>query len=128
MYIKIRLLLLIHSLSSSFFFLSNFQIVKIFVALFPGTVRPRRLKLVIQENNGWMYRVYQNQTAAAYSFLYLFIFLSLRIFFVKDFAGTIAPRILKFGTNVGYDLYCVKENQPPLVYHSLYLSIFLSLQ
>ena len=128
MYTKIRLLPLIHSLSSSFFFLSNFQIVKIFVALFQGTVRPRRLKLVIHENNGWMYRVYQNQTAAAYSFLYLFIFLSLRIFFVKDFAGTIAPRILKFGTNVGYDLYCVKENQPPLVYHSLYLSVFLSLQ
>ena len=34
------------------------------------------------------------------------------------------PRILKFGTNVGCDLYCVKENQPPAAYHSLYLSIF----
>ena len=31
----------------------------------------------------------------------------------KDFSGTTAPRVLKFGTNVGYDLlYCVKENQP----------------
>ena len=30
---------------------------------------------------------------------------------VKNFSGTTAPRILKFGTNVGYDLYCVKENQ-----------------
>ena len=31
----------------------------------------------------------------------------------KYFLGTTAPRILKFGTNVGYDLlYCVKENQP----------------
>ena len=39
------------------------------------------------------------------------------------------PRILKFGTNVGYDLlYSVKENQPPPAYHSLYLSIFFSLQ
>ena len=39
------------------------------------------------------------------------------------------PRILKFGTNVGYDLlYCVKENQHAAAYHSLYLSIFLSLQ
>ena len=38
------------------------------------------------------------------------------------------PRILKFGTNVGYDLlYCVKENQYAAAYHSLYLSIFLSL-
>ena len=40
----------------------------------------------------------------------------------KDFSGTTAPRVLKFGTTVGYDsLYCVKENQP-------YLSIFLTLQ
>ena len=39
------------------------------------------------------------------------------------------PRILKFGTNVGYDLlYCVGENQYAAVYHSPYLSIFLSLQ
>ena len=39
------------------------------------------------------------------------------------------PRILKFGTNAGYDLlYCVKENQHAAAYHSLYLSIFLSLQ
>ena len=38
-------------------------------------------------------------------------------------------RILKFGTNVGYDLlYCVKENQHAGAYHSPYLSIFLSLQ
>ena len=48
---------------------------------------------------------------------------------VKDFSETTVPRILKFGTNVGYDLlYCVKENQHAAAYHSLYLSIFLSLQ
>ena len=48
---------------------------------------------------------------------------------VKDFSGTTASRILKFGTNVGYDLlYCVKENQHSAAYHSFYLSIFLSLQ
>ena len=30
------------------------------------------------------------------------------------------PRILKFGTNVEYDLlYCVKENQDAAVYYSL---------
>ena len=35
-----------------------------------------------------------------------------REIFVKDFSGTIVPRILKLGTNVGYHLlYCVKENQ-----------------
>ena len=50
-------------------------------------------------------------------------------FFVKDFSGTTEPRILKFGTNVGYNLlYCVRENQPPPAYHSHYLSVFLSLQ
>ena len=48
---------------------------------------------------------------------------------VKDFSGTTAPRILKFGINIGYDLlYCVKENQHAAAYHSFYLSIFLSLQ
>ena len=46
-------------------------------------------------------------------------------FFVKDFLGTTAPRILKFGTNIGYDmLYRVKENRHPHAYQSLYLSIF----
>ena len=48
---------------------------------------------------------------------------------VKDFSGTTAPRILKFGRNFGYDLlHCVRENRPPDAYHFLYLSIFLSLQ
>ena len=32
-------------------------------------------------------------------------------FFVKDFSGTTAPWILKFGTNIGYAfLYSVREN------------------
>ena len=31
---------------------------------------------------------------------------------IKDFSGTAAPRMLKFGTNIGYDtLYCVREIQ-----------------
>ena len=39
------------------------------------------------------------------------------------------PRILKFGTNIGYDkLYCVIKNQPHMAYQFLYLSIFLSFQ
>ena len=39
------------------------------------------------------------------------------------------PRILKFCTNVGYDLlHCVKENQHAAAYHSPYLFIFLSHQ
>ena len=49
--------------------------------------------------------------------------------FVKDFAGTSCPRIMKFGTNIMYDrLYCVLKNQPHMAYQSLYLSIFLSFQ
>ena len=48
---------------------------------------------------------------------------------VKDFSITTAPMILKFGTNVGYDLlHCVRENQLPDAYHFLYLSIYLSPQ
>ena len=39
------------------------------------------------------------------------------------------PRILKFCTNVGYDLlHCVKENQHAAAYHFPYLFIFLSHQ
>ena len=47
---------------------------------------------------------------------------------VKDFSGTAASTILKFGTNIGCDqLYCVKETQQPRTYNSLNLSIlFLS--
>ena len=49
----------------------------------------------------------------------------------KDFSGTTAPRILKFGTNVGYDLlYCVKENQPAAAAYDclIYPFFFLSKQ
>ena len=46
---------------------------------------------------------------------------------VNYFSGTVAPRILKFSTNVVYGLlYCMKENQPPLTYSSLYFIFFLS--
>ena len=42
----------------------------------------------------------------------------------KDFSGTITPRILKMGTNIGYDLlYHVRKNQHPHIYHSLNLSM-----
>ena len=45
---------------------------------------------------------------------------------VKEFSGTIAPRLLKFGTNIGYGLlYSVKENLS--AYHLLYLSILAHL-
>ena len=73
MYTGIRLLLLIHPLISSFFFLSNFQTLKCFVTLFSRTVRPRRLKLSTHVDSKQMYGVYRNQAAAAYLSLYFFI-------------------------------------------------------
>ena len=55
--------------------------------------------------------------------------LSVNFFFVRNFSGTTTPKILKFGTNIGYDsLYCGKENWPTPVFSSIYLSIFLFLQ
>ena len=60
------------------FSFSNIQVLKFFVTLFSGTVRPRRLKLGAHVDNGWMYRVYQNQVAATYLSLNFFIFLSLQ--------------------------------------------------
>ena len=49
--------------------------------------------------------------------------------YVKDFSGTMLPRILKFCKNIGYDsLYFVIKNQPQMAYQYLYLSIFLSFQ
>ena len=70
MYTGIRLLLLIRPFISSFFFLFNFQTLKIFVKIFSGTVRLRRLKLGTHVDSGQMYRVYRNEAAPAYSSLY----------------------------------------------------------
>ena len=63
---------------SSFFFLSNYPTLKIFITFFSGTVRSRRLKLGTHMDSGQMYHVYPNQAAAAYLFLY-FIFSSSNI-------------------------------------------------
>ena len=41
-------------------------------------MRPRKLELGTHKDSGQMYRVYQNQAAAAYSSLYFSIFLSLQ--------------------------------------------------
>ena len=53
-----------------FIFLSYFLTLKFFVTLFSGTVKLRRLKLGTHLDSGQMYRVYQNQAAAAYLSLY----------------------------------------------------------
>ena len=110
MYTRIRLLLLICPFISSFFFLSNFQHF-FFVALFSGTMRPRRLKIGTLVDSGQMYHVYQIQAAAAYLSLYFFIFLSLQFsnikIFVTLFSGAVRPRRLKLGTNVDSGLIIV---------------------
>ena len=101
LYTGIRLLLLIHPFSSSFFFLSNFQTLKFFVTLFSRTVRPRRLKLGKHVDSGQMYRVYRNQAAAACSsFIYSFSFSPI---FKQNFSShlchhTVRPRRLELGT------------------------------
>ena len=67
-------------------------------------MRPRKFKIGTLVNNGWMYRVHQNQAVAAYLSLYFFIFLSLQLsninIFVTFFSGTVRPRKLKLGTHV----------------------------
>ena len=58
---------------SFYFFIfsfSNFQILKFFVTLFLGTLRPRRLKHGTHMDSGQIYHVYQNQAAVAYLSLY----------------------------------------------------------
>ena len=132
LYTEIRMLLLIHSLISSFFFLSNFQTLKFFVTLFSGTVRLRRLKHGTHMDNGQRYRVYWNQAAPAYSFPYFFIFLLSNFqtlkFFVTLFSETVRPRKLKHGTHMDNgQMYRVYQNQAAPAYSFLYFFIFLSL-
>ena len=130
---RLRLLLLIRPFSYSVFFLSNFQTLKIFVALFSGTVRPIKLKLDTHMEIGWIYSVYRNQAATSYlSLISLFFFLSnfQKIKnFVTLFSGTVRPRKFKLGTLVDNGwMYRVYQNQAAAAYLSLYFVIFLSLQ
>ena len=87
-YTGIRLLLCIHPFISSFFLSLQFPILKFIVTLFSRTVEPRRLKLGTQMDSWQIYRVYRNQAAAAYSFLYFFSFLSLQFSNIKIFCRT----------------------------------------
>ena len=76
---------------------------------------------------GQVYSGKENQDAVINFCLFPFFLFSIshsdvihREIWVKDFSGTTAPRILKSGTNVGYDwLHCVKENQYAAAYLSL---------
>ena len=83
--------------------------IKFFRTLLSGTVRPRRLKLGTNVDNGWMSGVYQNQAAAAYSPLYFFFLqCSNNKIFVSLFSGTLRPRRLKLGAHMDNGwMYCV---------------------
>ena len=92
------------------------------------------LKLIAHVNNGWIYRVYQNQTAVPYSFLYFFIFLSLQF-------PNITLKILShfsqelWGLETGYTheqwwMYLVYHKQAATAAYSpfLHFSFFFSFQ
>ena len=88
------------------------------------------MKLETHMDSGWMYRVYRNQAAAAYSSLHFFIFLSnfqTLKFFVTLFSGTMRPRRLKLGTHMNnWRMYRVYQSQAAAAYSSLHFFIFLS--
>ena len=120
----IRLLLLIHPFICSFFFLSSFQTSKFFITLFSGAVRPGRLILGTHVDSGQMYRVFRNQAAATYLFIYFFIFLSLQFSNIKMFitllSGTVRLRRLKLGTYMDSgQMYPVYQNQSAAAYFIL---------
>ena len=131
LYTGIRLLLHIHPFISSFFCFPNFQTLKFFITLFPGTVRPRRLKPGTHVDSGQMYHIYRNQAAAAYLFLYFFIFFLSNFqtlnFFVTLFSQTVRPRRLKLGTHADSEqMYPVYQNQASAAYSSLISSFSFS--
>ena len=132
MYTGIRLLLLIHPIISSFFFLFNFHTLKFFITLFSGTNRPRSLKLGTNVDSEPMYRYYRNQASAAFSSHYFFIFLPIQLSNIKKFhhifLRTVRSRRLKLRTYVDSgQMYRVYRNQVA-AYLSLYFFICLSLQ
>ena len=77
---RTRFLLLILPLSSSFFFLSNFQLSKNFISLCSGTERHRHLKLDTHMGKGLIYCVHQKQTARIYLFLHLLCYILLSLY------------------------------------------------
>ena len=114
-YTGIKLLLPILPFVSSFFFLSNFQTLKIFCTLFSGTVRPRRLKLSTHMDSGQTYCVYRNQDAAAYLSPYFFNFLSLQFSDIKIFRHTFLRNCEAWKVDTWYtcgqwtDVSCIQE-------------------
>ena len=109
----------------------QFSYIQNFITLLSGIVSARKLKLGTHMNSGWMYPVYRNKAAAAYSSLFSFFFLSnfQRLkFFITLFSGTVRPRYWKLVTHVDcermYRLYhccCI-----PAIHPFICLFFFLS--
>ena len=120
-------------LSLYFFIYFSFQFsnIEIFVTLFSGTVRPRRLKLGTHVDRGQMYHVYWDQAAAAYLSLYFCIFLSLQFSNIKIFRHTFLRNCeaKKVETWYTYEQWvgelCIPESCC-YSYLSFYFFIFLS--
>ena len=84
----------------------------------------RNFKFLIHIECGQIYCETENQGAEIFTFLFSILHSNVihREICVKDFSGSTVPRILKFGTHIGYYLlFGVKENHPPTAYHYLYL-------
>ena len=90
-------------------------------------MRPSKLKLDTHMDSGWMYCVYHNQTAAANSSLYFFIFLSLQFSNIKHFHHSFlwnceANKIETWHNGWVYRVY---RNQNAAAYLSLYYMYFI---
>ena len=113
-----------------FFFLSNFQTLKIFVTLFSGTVRPRKLvhtwtvgRCILCTTIMLLLHIYPFIS----SFFFLSNFQTL-IFFFTLFSGIVRPRRLKLGTHMDSgQMYRVYRNQAAAAYSSFYFFSFLFL-
>ena len=84
-------------------------------------MRAKVFKFCIHLESGQVHCGKENQNAEI-NFCFLFLCFLFSVFHsnvihrqicVKDFSGTTAPRILKFGTNEYDRLHYVRENQPP---------------
>ena len=130
-YTGIRLLLFIQPFFS-FFFLSNFQRLKIFVTFFSGSVRPRRLKLVHTWTVGRCIMYTEIRLLLLiYFFISSFFFLSnfqtLKSF-VTLFSGTVRPRRLKLGTHMILGSCIVYTRIRLLIHYFFYLFSFSPVQ
>ena len=94
-------------------------------------LRPK-LKLGTHMDNGWLYRVYQNQAALAYSSLYFFIFLSLQLSNIKRFGRLFLRNCEDYNVETWYtrgqwvDVSCVPESSCCFLFIPLFLHFSFS--